>query len=48
MVLADGLEHLQHLALVVEGAVFALQESQEDVGDEHFNFSLQMIFESIQ
>ena len=47
MVLADGLEHLENFAFVVVGAVFALQEPQEDVGDENFNFSFQMIFESI-
>lgn len=47
MVLADGLEHLEHFALVVKGAVFALQEPQEDVGDKNLNFSFQMIFESI-
>lgn len=43
---AESLHHLQDLPLVLEGAVFALQHSQEDGGDEHLDLRLEMRLKS--
>ena len=39
---AEGGHHIQHLPLVLERAVLALQHAQEHGGDEHLDLGLQV------
>ena len=45
---ANVMEHFQHPHFMVEGAIFALEDSQEDVSDEHFQLCLEVRLEALE
>lgn len=40
--IAEGLHHLQHPSLVLEGTIFALQHPKEHLRDEHLDLGLEV------